>query len=122
MKTVKLISCIIILLSVISCKTEEPLITGSNELTPSEYQQLLKKARIFIAVAPRLKLTPISREDKRFINTHEPKFHADYYGHKSGQFTMIWAINPSYHVRVIGKGKFLDPSCKFRLTVSRFAQ
>ena len=121
MKTVKIISCLIILLSLVSCKTGS-WFTGGNELTQDEYQQLLNKARIFVSVAPQLKLTPISREDKRFINTHEPKFDVHYYGPKRGRFSMIWEINPSYHVRVRGAGKFLDPSCQFRLTVSRFAE
>ena len=93
-----------------------------DKLSPGEYQQLLKKVRIFIAVAPKLKLTPISEEDKKFINTHEPKFAAYYTGPKRGEFRMVWYINPSYSVRVIGKGIFLDPSCKLRLTVSRFQQ
>jgi len=108
--------------AVICCSSCSTLSTSGNELTPDEYQRLLKKVRIFIAVAPKMKLTPISAEDKRFINTHEPVFKPDYTGPKQGVFRMIWYINPSYSIRVIGKGIFLNPSCKFRLTVSRFQQ
>jgi hypothetical protein len=105
-----------------SCQTTKFDDVDYAELTPSEYQKLLKKVRIFIAVAPVMRLSPISDNDKRFVNSHEPKFYAHYYEDKGGDFKMVWAINPSYSIRIKGKGKFLDPSCKLRLTVSRFAQ
>jgi hypothetical protein len=123
MKIIKLLPLILLLFTTISCQTTDPEDIQYDELTPSEYKQLVKKTRIFIAIAPVMRLNPISSNDKRFINTHEPtRFFARYYEDKGGEFKMIWEINPSYSVRVIGKGKFLDPSCKFRLTVSRFAQ
>ena len=122
MKKVGIISCLITLVFAVSCNTADSQLSGYGKLSPEEYQQLLRKARAFVAVAPKLKLTPISNEDKRFIYTHEPKFHIEYYGYKSGVFKLIWTINPGYAVRIIGKGKFLDDSCKFRMTVSRFVQ
>ena len=121
MRFIKYLSVVILLAGITACQSTDDD-EDYAELTPSEYKQLLKKARVFVAIAPVMKLTPISDEDKRFINTHEPKFYPRYYGDKSGVFKMVWRINPGYSVRVIGKGTFLDPSCKFRLTVSRFAQ
>ena len=110
---------ILFLFAVVSCQTTKK--PTYDELTPAEYKQLLKKSRIFVAMAP-MRLNPISDSDKRFINSNEPKFYPRYYGDKSGEFKMVWKITPSYSVRVIGKGEFLKPTCKFRLTVSRFAQ
>ena len=119
MTILRYVPIILFLFAVVSCQTNEN--STYDALTPTEYQQLVKKARIFVATSP-MRLTPISDNDKRFINSHEPKFYPRYYSDKGGVFKMVWKIDPGYSVRVIGKGQFLKPSCKFRLTVSRFAQ
>ena len=115
------ICVLFLLLMSVSCQTET-VVTPSDELTDAEFQHLLKEARIFVSVAPRMKLTPITADDKKFINTHEPKCYPRYTGYKRGEYKMVWRVRPGYSVRVIAKGELLEPSCKFRLTVSRFAE
>ena len=118
MKFLRYLSMILLLCTVVACQSAEEI--QYDELTPAEYQKLLKKVRIFITVAPAN--LNISQSDKRFVNTHEPKYYPYYMGDKSGEFKMSWKINPGYSIRVIGKGKFMDSSCLLRLTISRFAQ
>lgn len=120
MKYLKLIFVSMFLFSFISCNNTPDEITENDELTKEEYQFLLRKVRSFIKVS-QLR-NPISDRDKNFIYTHEPKFKAYYYGHKSGRFRMVWSVRPGYSVRIIGKGEFLEDDCLLRLTVSRFAQ
>ncbi len=119
MTFLRYISIILLLSAVVSCQTTKN--QTYDELTPAEYKKLVKKVRKFIAVAP-MRLTPISNSDKQFIYSNKPKFHPTYCGDKGGIFKMTWKINPGYSVRIIGKGYFLQNSCKLRLTVARFAQ
>ena len=122
MKIIKTFILAGMLFAISSCISTSNEITENDKLTPEEYQQLVKKCRIFVITSPRLKNMALSDENKRFINTHEPKFNAHYYGHKSGEFHMVWLINPGFSVRVIGRGEFLASSCKLRLSISRFVQ
>jgi hypothetical protein len=105
----------------VSCNTAGK-ITADDKLTPEEYQQLLEKCRNFIMVAPHMKRIALSSKDKAFIKTHKPKFKPYYNGFKSGKFRMSWQINPGYSVRIYGKGEFLEPSCKLRLSILKFAE
>jgi len=94
-------------------------ITVSDELTKTEYQQLLARARKYIQMVNHLR---ISKEDKLFVQENLPKSYIQYTGYKQGMSKMLWKINPSYSIRIINKGDLMDEKCLTRLTVSRFKQ
>ncbi len=133
MKIYKLFIAVLILFSAVSCTTMNE-ITENDKLTEEEYQQLLKKCRLFVMSAPHMKYRPLSKNDKIYIKTHLPKFNPRYFGHKSGTFKMSWTRKQPQHgwstwgestafsVRVYGKGEFLDPSCRLRMSVLKFAE
>ena len=98
------------------------LMSEINKLHPGENASLVKRCAKMVERMPETGSHPISRADKIFVKTHEPKFHATYTGYKTGTFRMSWKINPSYVIIIEGKGKMTDEKCPVKLVVHRFVR
>jgi hypothetical protein len=91
-----------------------------DRLNPGEYATLVKRCTKIVERLPNTGKHPVSRRDKMFVKSHEPKFHAEYTGYKTGYFKASWKLGPSYIIMVEGRGKMTDEKCPIWVTVQRF--
>ena len=110
---------LIVALSLLSSSCTS-VISDFDKLNPGEYASLIKRCARIVDRLPYTGKIPVSKQDRLFVQRHEPKFHARYSGYKTGSFKASWKIAPAYIIMVEGNGKMTDDKCPIWVTVQRF--
>ena len=112
-------TALIIVLSLFSSSCTS-VISDFDKLNPGEYASLIKRCARIVDRLPYTGKIPVSKQDRLFVQRHEPKFHVRYSGYKTGYFKASWKIAQAYIIMVEGNGKITDDKCPIWVTVQRF--